>query len=336
VHPRSLFHMGKATLAANLGAAPVPLNVMVSVTNRCQARCRYCSIPDRDQRELSTRELLDLFDELRELGTRRIGLWGGEPLLRDDIGELVDHAKRRCGFHVSLDTNGYLVPRRLAELRNLDVLAISYDGPAEGHDVNREAGSHRRVEEALRLAARTHQVLSITVLTAASLGSVDPVLALADQAGFDATFQLLHLTSNLGTEAERALLPEPEALRATLRHLVARKRAGAPIANSLAYLEHLLAWPDHGTCQSTERRGPRCWAGKLFCNVDTDGKVYPCSRLIDRVPARSIRDGGFAAAYRDVASTSCRGCTASSLVEYNLVHSLHPGAIWNWVRQTAS
>lgn len=332
---RTMGRMGLATLSARMGLGAPPVNAMISVTDRCQARCTYCGIPERQQRELTTGEMLGLLDELRDAGVQRVAFWGGEPLLRADIGRLVDHAKLECGFHVSLDTNGYLVPERLDAVRHLDVLAISYDGPPGGHERNREPGSHAKVYEALRLASRRLRVFSITVLTRANVGQVDAILDTARALGFAATFQLLHLTPGLGSEAERELLPSDAATRSALRLLIERKRQGAPIASSLAYLEHLLAWPDYQACQAPDRRGPPCFAGTLFFNVDTDGSVYPCSRMIGRMPARKVTEGGFREAFAAMGETGCRSCTASSLVEYNLVHSLHLGAIWNWVRQTA-
>ncbi len=334
VKAASLVKIGLATVAASVGLRLAPMNVMISVTNRCQSRCAYCSIPSRRQREMSTEEILRLFDELRAEGTQRIALWGGEPLLREDIGELVDYAKRTCGFHVSLDTNGLLVPEKIDLLRNLDVLVVSYDGTPGAHERNREPGSHDAVSEALRVASRVHRVFSITVLTVESIGQIDAILETARAIGFSTTFQLLHLTRNLGSEEERALLPDEAATRAAIRLLIERKRQGAPIVSSFAYLEHLLGWADYRRCQSAEPKGPRCHAGRLFCNVDTDGSVYPCSRMIDRMPARNFLDGGFRQAFAAMGETGCRSCIASSLVEYNFVHSMNAGVIWNWLKHT--
>ena len=90
----NLVKIGVATVMAKATGAAIPLNVMISVTNRCPARCSYCNIPNRQQREMATDELISLFDQLKKLGTQRIALWGGEPLIRDDIGYLIDYAKR--------------------------------------------------------------------------------------------------------------------------------------------------------------------------------------------------------------------------------------------------
>lgn len=71
------------------------LNATIVVTRRCSALCSYCSSPMQPARELETWEILALIDELARGGMARVGLTGGEPLLRDDIGHIVDHCADR-------------------------------------------------------------------------------------------------------------------------------------------------------------------------------------------------------------------------------------------------
>lgn len=331
---RNLLRIGASTLRANLFGTARPLNVMISVTNRCPARCSYCNIPNRRQREMTTAELIGLFDELRAFGTQRVALWGGEPLVRDDIGELVDYASRRCGFFVSVDTNGYLVPRKLEALRNLDVLVVSFDGPREVHDRNREPGSFDKAVEALRVACRTHRVLTITVLTKENLASIDYVLQEAVRLGFAASFQLPHHSASLASEQERSLQADDERYRDAIRLLLQRKKQGFPIVSSGAYLRHLLRWPDFRVHTSSHPTRLRCRAGQLYCNVDTDGSVYPCSCLVDAMPAKNFLVTGFRQAFAALREVPCKSCIASCFTEYNYIHALHPGVIWNWARYT--
>ena len=91
---KNLFNMGGGVLKAKVLNQRVPLNIMLSVTNRCTSNCCYCNISNRKQRELTTREILDLVDQITKMGTQRLGLWGGEPLIRDDIGQIIDYAKK--------------------------------------------------------------------------------------------------------------------------------------------------------------------------------------------------------------------------------------------------
>ncbi|HEY6872965.1 MAG TPA: radical SAM protein [Geobacteraceae bacterium] len=330
----NLAKMGLATVRAKATGAAIPLNVMISVTNRCPARCSYCNIPNRRQREMTTDELISLFDQLKSLGTQRIALWGGEPLIRDDIGYLIEYAKSRCNFFVSLDTNGYLVKDRMEEIKNLDVLVISLDGPREVHDKNREPGSYDRVMEALQLTAQKMRVFTITVLTKENIDSIDFILEQAKKYGFATTFQLLHHTKELASDEEDAFLPENAAYREAIRHLIKRKRQGYPIVSTIPYLEYILRWGDYGQPTSAGETGLHCWASRLYCNVDTDGRVYPCSGLVGVVPARNFLEVGFKEAFDFSSKGECRSCIASCFNEYNFMHALNLRVIWNWLRYT--
>lgn len=328
--------MGLATARAHLTGYAAPLNVMISVTNRCPARCGYCDIPNRKQREMNTNEITRLFDELKSLGTQRVALWGGEPLIRDDIGYLIDYAKRKCDFFVSLDTNGYLVPQKMAELKNLDVLVISFDGPPEVHDRNREPGSFAKVMEAFKAACPVMRVFTITVLTRENIGHIDFILDAARRNGFYATFQLLHHTEELASKNELSMIPDEDEYKKTIEHIIRRKREGAPIVSSIPYLKYILDWQNYRESRSSERRGLKCWAGTLYCNVDTDGTVYPCSGLVGKVPARNFMTSGFKDAFALARNFDCRSCVASCYTEYNLMHSFNLEVISNWLKYTAA
>lgn len=330
----NLVKMGIHTLRSTVSGTRIPLNVMLSVTNRCPARCAYCGIPQRKQKELTTAEIITLFDELKRLGTQRIGLWGGEPLIRDDIGELISYARKRCGFFVSLDSNGYLIPQKLTDLRDLNVLVLSLDGCEAVHDRNREPGSHAKVIAALEAVQGVLPLMTITVLTKQNLGEIDTVLRLATKYGFAASFQLLHHNETLASESEDDLMPSNEEYREAIRYLLRCKRNGAPIVSSRSYLEYLLRWPDYRQPTSSTGRGITCRAGSLYCNIDTDGSLYPCSVLVGEMPAPNIREGGFAKAFAEMPEACCKACFASCFTEYNLMHSFDLSVIYNWFRYT--
>ncbi|MBM3250094.1 MAG: radical SAM protein [Candidatus Omnitrophica bacterium] len=91
---------------------PIPLCVILAVTQRCQCDCRFCSVSGRPglgpEGELSTEEIKGLVDQIAALGAVKINFFGGEPLLRGDILDLVNYASRK-GLFVFIDTNGLLL-----------------------------------------------------------------------------------------------------------------------------------------------------------------------------------------------------------------------------------
>ena len=321
--------MGIATLKYHLSGKTTPTNAMFSVTDRCNARCKYCSVPLRAKPELSTTEIFRLLDEFVELGGSRIALWGGEPLVREDIGEIIDYCRRKK-LLTSLDTNGYLVPKKMDEISNLDVLVISFDGEQEVHDANREEGSYEKAIKAFEATRGRMNVWTITVLSKNNLDSIDYVLEKAGQYSFSTTWQLLH-HQTLGSEESREMFPPADEYRKAIELLMERKRGGAPIVNSMEYFKYIHDWPDYRKSYlKGKRKNLSCYAARLYCNIDTDGKVYPCSVLVGLVPAKNALETGLKEAFDYVQDIPCQSCTAGCYVEYNYLYSLHPRVIMNW------
>jgi len=314
----------------------IPLNVMLSVTNRCTSQCSYCRISHRNQQELTRGQIFALIDQIARLGCLRLGLWGGEPLIREDIGDIIGHAKS-AGLWVSLDTNGDLLPQALDRILRLDHLLISFDGPARLHDAHRGPGAYEKVMKAMDAVRGRVPFWTITVLTKLNLGGIDFVLDTARARGFLASFQLLHHNEHLAHPDAIGMIPEASDLRKALRKIIEAKKKGAPVASSFSYLRHLLAWPDYRMTRSPKRlAGARCHAGRLYCNVDTDGLIYPCSLLIGKVPALNSVRYGFHDAFAALAQTDCRSCVAACYTEYNYLGSLHAPTVFEWMRGFAA
>jgi GTP 3',8-cyclase len=110
-------------------------HLRVSVTDRCNLRCRYC-MPEEEYVWLE-REYLLTFEELgtltgifAELGVGKIHLTGGEPLLRRDFPKLVALIRRNPGIsELVLTTNGVLLADHAAALKSagLDRITVSLD-----------------------------------------------------------------------------------------------------------------------------------------------------------------------------------------------------------------
>lgn len=328
---KNIIKMGWKALGANLFNKKVPLNVMLSVTNRCPSRCSYCNIPNRKQKELTITQIFSLIDQISEMGCQRLGLWGGEPLIRDDIGELIDYAKRK-GLFVTLDSNGYFLTQNIRVLKNLEHLILALDGPERVHNLNRGPGSFQKVMAGIEAVTGKIPFWTITVLTKNNIDAIDFILNKAREYGFLTTFQLLHHNDRLARNQE-ALLPSPESCRRVIKKLIEEKKKGAPIASSFNYLHHILHWPDYKiTTYSHEVNNVKCWAGLLYCNVDTDGSVYPCSLLIDKVKSLNFLDVGFKKAFDSLTLDSCKACLASCFTEYNYLSSLNVGAVIEWLK----
>lgn len=325
--------MGFGALKCVFGAR-IPLNVMISVTDRCPSRCAYCQIPSRCRPDLSTEQWKSILNQMAEAGTMRIGVWGGEPMARTDIVELCSFA-RSLGLYVSLDSNGYLIPGRPEILSNIDHLVLSYDGPEEAHDANREPGSWKKVMKAFETASGRVRLWSITVLTRNNINHLDTIMETAGRFGFLTTFQTLHHNDTLGGNTS-GMMPTAEEYSLAFSRLLAMKRAGAPIALSTSYLKKASMWPDYSKTRMPEPfYGPSCRAGRTYCNIDVDGTVYPCSLLMGEYPGMlNALENGFRKAFENLSERElpCNACTASCYPEYNYLYSLNVPVALEWAR----
>jgi MoaA/NifB/PqqE/SkfB family radical SAM enzyme len=324
---------GLGVFHGHITGKPAPLFVILAVTDRCNSNCSYCKIPQRDNRELTLEQIRLLIDQITAMGCLRLGLWGGEPLMREDIGEIVDYAVSKK-LYVTLDSNGYLFPEMAKKLKNLNHLIISLDGPKKVHEANRMEGSFDRVMDALKVAReRKIKTWTISVLTRNNMDeeSIGFLLGKAQELSFTPTFQLLYHGETMGDSI--TLMPSHQEYQELLSRLVAEKRKGKPIGTSFRCFQHLSGWPDYKINKSPEP-SPffKCWGGKFYANVDTAGLVYPCSLLVDEMEAANFLDVGFKNALEKVKSPPCKQCTATCYSEYNMLFSLDFLTIWEWVK----
>ena len=107
----------------------------ISVTDRCNFRCRYCmplaGLPWLPKADILTyEEIAEVVAQLAPLGLRRIRLTGGEPTIRPALATLVRMLRAVPGVEdIALSTNGVRLPALAAELAEagLDRVNISAD-----------------------------------------------------------------------------------------------------------------------------------------------------------------------------------------------------------------
>ena len=109
------------------------------MTDRCNFRCPYCMPAEifgpghaflRDPQLMTLDEIVRIVRAFRGLGVEKVRLTGGEPLLRQDVPELVRRLKQEVGLRdVALTTNGWLLEKLAPGLRaaGLDRLNVSVD-----------------------------------------------------------------------------------------------------------------------------------------------------------------------------------------------------------------
>ena len=136
----------------------MPWKLWIYTNYDCNLRCSYCvarSSPNAPRRAIGLPNVKRLVDEAVELGFSEVFFTGGEPLILNDIYEMLAYASARVKTHVL--TNGMLArgPRldRLAAVNNDNLIVqVSLDGAtAEQHDAYRGKGTWEKTLEGIRL-----------------------------------------------------------------------------------------------------------------------------------------------------------------------------------------
>ncbi|MFX0031690.1 MAG: radical SAM/SPASM domain-containing protein [Candidatus Hodarchaeota archaeon] len=118
----------------------MPIAMTFAVTYRCQCHCVHCSAGKHlktDQKELSTEEAKKLIDDAQKLGVTIIAFTGGEPLLREDLFELISHVNQKKAMPVMFTNGQYLTDENVEKLAKAGLysLFVSIDSPnPEEHD----------------------------------------------------------------------------------------------------------------------------------------------------------------------------------------------------------
>jgi mycofactocin radical SAM maturase len=295
-----------------------PICLTWELTYACNLACRHClsSSGRRDPAELSTAEATAVIEELERMQVFYVNIGGGEPTIRPDFWELVEHA---VAHHVGVkfSTNGVrispAVAARLAGSDYVDV-QISLDGAtADVNDAVRGEGSFAMARRAMEnLAAAGFSGFKISVVcTRHNIGQLDSFQALADRYG--AQLRLTRLRpSGRGADVWDELHPTA----AQQRHLYDWLRAhGEGVLTGDSFF-HLAGYGEALPGLNL------CGAGRVVCLIDPVGDVYACPFAIhDAFRAGNVRDpGGFAAVWRTSelfgrlrgpqAAGACAACSA--------------------------
>ena len=107
------------------------LSLRITLTNRCNVNCLYCHhdgmVKSKD--EMTADELYTICKIAKRIGVRKIRLSGGEPLLKNDIVEIVERIASLDFKDISMTTNGILLEKYAQKLKDagLDRVNVSLD-----------------------------------------------------------------------------------------------------------------------------------------------------------------------------------------------------------------
>jgi radical SAM protein with 4Fe4S-binding SPASM domain len=323
---RALGLEGGETWRRASAASSAPLEVSLAVTSRCAAGCQGCYLDARpDGLEPAAAAIERAFDALAEAGVFTVAFGGGEPTLRDDLGDLARAARAR-GLTPIVTTSGLgLGPRKLDQLTAFAQVNVSYDGAAEAYASVRGFDGSAGAESAIARLSAAGVVVGVNVVLT--------------RATWETTRETVRRAIALGATEVQLLRYKPQGRARTLDYLA--KRLAPEQAQGLADLMRDLAREHEGRAHiridcalvpflsADEEMAARpddlarwgvfgCEAGELLGAARIDGRMAPCSftqatelRIEDL--ARDWANAPGLAPYRAYAAAPVEPCASCTL-----------------------
>lgn len=323
----------KEIMKGHITRRNIPILVTLCITNRCNIKCIYCyeEYYERNHKEFTTPELLNLIDELAEMGTKYISINGGEALLRKDIDIIIDKInKKKILCHIA--TNGILVKKNIPVLKKVDSLAISIDGTRESNDLNRGKGTYDQIIEAIEcLRENNINFQTHTVLTGNNPNAVDEIMGLALKYGFKAQFSILRRED----APDKQINLDDEGIKTVLKKVLDYKEKGYPIFFSYSSYKDALNWPFSYDRQMVFNEPPQgyegreCYLKRFACHIEANGLVYPCVILVNKFDALNFTEVGFKKAWKNLEYCDCKVCYNICHNDLNNIFGLRSDVVWN-------
>jgi radical SAM protein with 4Fe4S-binding SPASM domain len=271
-------------------------------TLKCNLKCFHCefSAGKALPNELSTDEALNLCEDLRKVGCKRIILMGGEPFLRNDW-ELIAKKIKDEGMELAFISNGYLNNEKL--FKKLDELSpvfvgVSIDGgKPEIHDKIRGVkGSFNR---ALNFVDRCLELnLWVIIITSVHKVNKDKLSILRDILYNRNVYWELQITDVAGRFPKKYLVSEDEfysigrfIYETQKKHPRGKKFING--AHDMGYYSkifpNLTGFPEWKGCQ----------AGISLIAIESNGGIKGCSALTTKFVEDNIRNRNIVEIWND-------------------------------------
>ncbi|MFN3384035.1 MAG: peptide-modifying radical SAM enzyme CbpB [Archaeoglobaceae archaeon] len=269
--------------------------VYINATERCNANCPYCYIPEnlrKRGKQMDQKDLEFFVERIAELGVKNVIFHGAEPLLIKD--EVFDLIEKNQDMSFGIQTNGFLMTEEDAEFlksRNVNV-GISFDSPVkEVEDFLRGKGHFDKVNEIVDWFVgyrRFNVITTITKFNCSQLSDLIDFLA--------GKVRLVLMNPVRGTsEGGRSLRADQktmsaEFIRAVERAIWHTKNGRRIVIGDFANLVLGIVAPYSRVLQCDISP---CGGGRRFFAITPSG-IFPCSEFVGiekfKIPLEALED----------------------------------------------
>ncbi len=270
------------------------------LTSSCNLKCKHCRAEAQEgfiEGELSTKEIIDNFHQIRKFADPIMILTGGEPLARNDFFEIANECSK-IFTRVALASNGTLINDEIAKKIkdvNIQRVSISIDGAtsAKHDDFRGQIGSFNDAINGAKTLMKNEISLQInSTITKLNVDELEQLLNLALELGADAFHAFILVPVGCGIEISEDQRLSADKLEKTLKWLLEKsveyknkihiKATCAPQYYRLLHerkkKENLIdKSKENSNGMAAMTRG--CLAGSSVCFISSKGDVQPCGYL---------------------------------------------------------
>lgn len=274
----------------------VPLFVGFSLTNKCNLSCKYCKTSLLKTTELDTNHIIKIINQLGKLGCQKIWLTGGEPLLRNDLSDILKTCRKNKIYSI-IATNGWLIKEQIETIKYADEIVISLDGPKKIHDYLRGPGSFDRIQTSLNILKSLNKKYSLTCVLNKYNKNCLP---------FFNNYSLKHKTKiNIQLLSNIPILNNKNLIKRYLINKITQKQ----------FIDQYKKYYKKNSLINfkTEKiniinDSKNCPAGNIYFRITTDGKLLGCWRQNNYKNLQDLQNIEIKEAIGKLEKPSCSGC----------------------------
>jgi MoaA/NifB/PqqE/SkfB family radical SAM enzyme len=278
-----------------------------------------CPFWKRPSQDSSLEQEKAILKQVYDSGACGIAFEGGEPLLRNDLVDILAFS-RSLPLHTILITNGTLLESKIDAIASYinGVVYVSLDGLEKTHDAIRGVdGSFRKAIRGISAAKEKVAVTINTTIMAENIDEIESIVTLSKELGTRISIAVAHEYCNANASS-----PAIDKISKIAHTLIEMKQEGYPIVNSIDYFK-VMAKEKKWQCKP--------WA---MINIDPNGNVVlPCYVHNDYSSGVSIFETGIKSAVSGFdwkKIKNCRKCSLHCYVEPSLVLSGDFRAYLHW------